>query len=134
MLIMEDLQDMDESILIDLAGIGELLTFKTVSPQLKHSVLRLSISLIRNDFSFVVDQLVDILSLLRYRLQATLKCLREQHHFMAFQIWQSCMNSRTSLNLNMQTSSLVGLLKKSLMFIKRGHLFITLIKLSLLYW
>jgi hypothetical protein len=71
MLIMGDLQDMDESSLKDFAGIGELSTFKTASPQLKHLALRPTISLTTNDLSFVVDQLGDILSLLHYRLQGT---------------------------------------------------------------
>ena len=71
MLIMGDLQDMDESSLIGSTGIGESSTFRTVSPHLKHSAPFPTISLIRNDLSFAVDPLVDILFLLHYRLQAT---------------------------------------------------------------
>ena len=70
MLIMGDLQDMDESSLNDFAGIGELSMFKIVSMQLKRSVLRLTISLTRNDLSFVVGQLEDLLSSLHYPSQA----------------------------------------------------------------
>ena len=70
MLIMEDLLDMDESTLSDFQGIGELSTFKTVSPQLKHSAPHPTISLTRNDLSFVVGQQVDILLSLHYRSQA----------------------------------------------------------------
>ena len=69
-----DLQDMDESLLNDFAIIGESSTFKTVLPHLKHLVprpARLTNSSTRNDFSFEVDRLGDIPSLLRYRLRAT---------------------------------------------------------------
>lgn len=61
MLIMGDLQDMVENILNDSAGIGESSTFKTVSPQLKHSAPRPlpTTSLTKNVFSFAADQLVD---------------------------------------------------------------------------
>jgi hypothetical protein len=88
MLIMEDLQGMDESTLNDFAGIGELSTFKTVSPQPKHSAPRPTISLTRNDCSSVVVPLVDSLSSLYYLRPSAQKAtyLRQQHRFMVFQI------------------------------------------------